>query len=487
MNKVVRLTERELVNLIKRVLKEESEPLVKLDLAECLKSEFNLSSNDGLNACVKISRGDASIETLKLCASELAKKTNSEQSEGVDKLEQLTNCLSKKKSITEEIDPFQTQREQEIKNNFCSVDEGGLIQLSGKFKGKKWEEFLCTMDILPTEIQKFITDVKDTECFKGKVVNYFKPFEDIKKLTDEITKIKNVFPPPPGKKPKEIRGELFKGIEKMLDGKTVQFYDDYKQTKKTLVGYIRKVKMNRPGVFEFTINKFDPTTKKVLDWGEGYVLNPKKPRVYEYICCNHEDTEICVEELIVRQDSDSRGFLPYEKTLNNKFIEDLLDEYCYSETDKPKNPDYTKNQSSLSQLTEDTDDKIDELGAKVLVDKTAAFSNRKSRLGRGRIKDIEIMTDENGNKIFSKLKIVVTNIDENNNEIPKGKNITNTKTLLFDCNSDSMMIYMDEDNRQYPPNYIYTNRELVKVLKNGYCANVKRAKLDYSGGPRTRR
>ena len=119
MKKVVRLTECELVNLIKKVLKEESEPIEKLDLTDCLKSEFNLTSQDGLMGCVKISKGDTSIETLKLCATELAKKTNSEESQGIEKLEQLTSCLTKKKKLTEEIDPVPTQREIDIKNNFC--------------------------------------------------------------------------------------------------------------------------------------------------------------------------------------------------------------------------------------------------------------------------------------------------------------------------------------------------------------------------------
>lgn len=670
--KVYRLSESELTNLIRKIIFEQEELKNQNPLESCLDTLFEIKDEKKVPSCLSLNDSDVETTELKKCGEEICRAIgkNCTNGEIIQKLDDLVNCLGEKKNLTEQTtDTFQTQREQEIENNFCSVDEKGLIQFSGKFKGKKWEEFLCTMDIQPKEIQNFVASA-DTECAKGKVVNYFKGFEDIKKLTDEINRIKTTFPSPPGKEPRELRNEMLKGIKKFLDNKTVQFYSDFENKNKSFVGYIRKVEMNTPGKFELTINKYDPTTKKILDWGEGYVLNSKKPRIFEYHCCEYQNDDNCDDNLIPLEGTDTRGFTPQEMYLCNRAVENIMNEFCTQKKDEPKAPYFGQTQSSPSQLTEDTnpdkprlfgpranldelkkeycvsdgvnvsygtvqsysddnvitkeeseeikkncpdrpiakipnfgvdeerrmkefeywwcsvfletitnkyivkkrrgkmsldelidkygitesevktmsqrcpesvlaklyvsgeyqkspvtqatpsDDKKDvpaptgndgankpapppnddktnqaaptedpeeELGAKVLVGKTAGFYDRKSKLGRGRIQDIKIMTDENENKIFNKLEIVVTNIDGNNNEIPKGNNITNTKTILFDCNNDSMMIYRDENNRQYPPGYVYTNRELVKVLKNGYCANVKRAKLDYPGGPRFRR
>lgn len=367
MRKVIKLKESELVSLIKKVLKEEFQTINELD--SCLKSQFNISSTIGLEFCVKITNGDTSDNTLDECGKSLAKKLNRPEKESMTLLEKLTDCLvgsisltedvdndDRQKTITEQTDPIQTQRELDINNNFCSVDEKGLIQLDGNFKGKKWEEFLCSMDILPKEIQKFIASA-DTECAKGKVVNYFKGFEDIKKLTDEINRIKSTLPPPPGKEPRELRNEMLKGIKKFLENKTVQFYSDYQNTKKSFVGYIRKVEMNTPGKFELTINKYDPTTKKILDWGEGYVLNSRKPRVFEYHCCEYQNDDNCDDNLIPLEGTDTRGFTPQEMYLCNRTVENIMHDFCTQKKDIPKAPYFGQTQSTPSQLTEDTNPK----------------------------------------------------------------------------------------------------------------------------------
>jgi hypothetical protein len=474
--KVFKLSESELVSLIEKVLNEQSEE--KNELNNCLKSEFNLTSSIGLDHCVKMSEGDLSENTLLECGKSIAKKLNKSENEAIDKLESLTNCLTKNANLQEQTTTTSGAsttttgstdlRQVDIKNNLCSVKDG-VITIEGSNKNKKWQDYICDIDIQPNELSPILVD-----CLDGEVAQYFVKFKDSKSMLEELKRLKAA-KIPLGKTTQELEKEYFKTLPSSLNKKTVQFYNE--DGDPSFIGYIHKVQKGEPGKIQIVVNKYDTKTKKILDWGEGYVLDPKKPRIFEWSCSDKYGEFIVI--------SDSRGLTKNEIYIQNNKLDDLMEDYCNAfnkERNREVTPDFSKiNTTNQNSLTEQTTDDVEEKeGLNVFNGKTVKFYDQKGKVvGYGRIEIIEKYKDENNNDIPTKLKIKVTNIDSNGNDIPKGRNITNQKILTFDCNSNNIKIYLDENNREQSGNIIYSNPTLVRAIHQGYCKNIKKFRADY--------
>lgn len=95
------LSESELVNLIKTILSEqETEKTDKLK--DCLLSKFQIQDKSKLPFCIKMHGGDLSNETLIKCGNEICEVTKCEPELAIDKLEELTECLTGTQIVEQE-------------------------------------------------------------------------------------------------------------------------------------------------------------------------------------------------------------------------------------------------------------------------------------------------------------------------------------------------------------------------------------------------
>ena len=93
MNRSYTLSESELVKLIKKILSEQEDTKVD-ELQNCLISKFKIQDKAKLPSCIKMHKGDFSNETLMKCGNEICEVTNCEPQLAIDKLEELTECLT---------------------------------------------------------------------------------------------------------------------------------------------------------------------------------------------------------------------------------------------------------------------------------------------------------------------------------------------------------------------------------------------------------
>jgi len=280
--KIYRLSETELTNLLRFMIFEQSEQPVG-PIEDCLKTTFQISDSSNMKFCPKLLDTNVTKEDMLKCGDEIctAKGETCGETEKLENLEKFIDCLDKKKTIAEQTDDYQTKRENSILEILCSVKNGVITK--GNYKNKKWEDYVCDVDLQLNELNKFMSG-----CTSGEVTKYFENLTPPATIETELKTIKTK-QPPKGKSVQELGSETLKGIIQYLKGKTAKFLGE--DDTSNFIGLIKNIQQRQPGVLEFEINKYDTKTKKILDWGydynnpsntEGsYVTNPKKSRIFK--------------------------------------------------------------------------------------------------------------------------------------------------------------------------------------------------------------
>lgn len=136
------LSESELVKLIKKILSEQNEnPVDKL--ADCLSSKFQIQDKSKLPFCIKMHGGDLSNETLMKCGNEICEVTKCEPELAIDKLEELTECLTGTQIAEQEEPPIEKKNPdpepkppttKELIRAAIKAVKGGLEKKNVQFK-----------------------------------------------------------------------------------------------------------------------------------------------------------------------------------------------------------------------------------------------------------------------------------------------------------------------------------------------------------------